>query len=99
MTMIASLVFFLFASAFTYAPTSSNSSVDLERTSVELVNDIKIEMMGGCDTCTFNSQGAPNGCKSASFCGWTICEGSCDLDGQLCGECAACEDPTVPCQA
>lgn len=98
MTMIVSLVFFLFASAFTYAPTSANSSVDLESMSVELVNDGNVELMGGCYTCTFNSQGAPNGCKSASFCGMTICEGDCDMTGDLCGECA-CEDPTVPCEA
>jgi hypothetical protein len=88
-TLLLSAVIFLFASAFTLNP-----NLD---TSVSEESLIEMEMIGGCDTCTFDSSGAPNGCTSASFCGMTTCEGSCELGGTLCGECA-CEDPTVPCE-
>ena len=108
-TLILSMLFLLVAGAFTLAPETNNLHPN---TPVEKITNpgpelnlpaldevfIEIELRSGCDTCTFNSSGAPSGCKAASFCGMEICEGSCELGGDLCGECA-CEDPTIPCEA
>jgi hypothetical protein len=97
--MVLSLAFFLFASAFTLAPERSANDI-AEGVTIELVEETAPALsMSDCKTCTFGSSG-PNGCKSASFCGLTECEGNCDQSGgDLCGECAGCSDPTVPCQA
>ena len=98
LTMVLSLAFFLFASAFTMAPeltaneTAENITIELVEKPAPALN------MSSCYTCTFGSSG-PNGCKSAGFCGLDECENNCDQSGgTLCGECA-CPDPTVPCEA
>lgn len=90
-TLLLSAVIFLFASAFTLSP-NIDSSISIE-TQIELE-----EVRSSCSTCTFDGSGAPNGCTSATFCGMETCEGTCELGGELCGECA-CEDPTIPCEA
>lgn len=111
MTMIVSLVFFLFASAFTLVPSnnnyieSNNVEQSLNHNSETKTLEVEILKMesgcnSGCCTCTFGSGGAPNGCKNAAFCGLTQCTGLCDQSGgDPCGECTDCLDPTVPCQA
>lgn len=99
LTMVLSLAFFLFASAFTMAP-ELTANETAEEVTIELVEETPKELiMSGCQTCTFGSNGAPNGCRGAGFCGMSFCEGSCDMSGELCGECAGCDDPTVPCEA
>lgn len=106
-TLIVSLLFLLVAGAFTLAPETNNlypNTVIEEITASESVLNLPVMLeteaaASGCFTCTFGSGGAPNGCGSASFCGLSECEGSCDqTGGDLCGECA-CEDPTGICEA
>lgn len=75
--MILSIVFFLVTSAFTLAPDMTDTPIETP-----------IEVVSGCDTCTFGSNGTPSGCRTASYCGLTSCTGSCNLQGELCGECA-----------
>lgn len=100
--LILSLLFLLVAGAFTLAPETNtlhpNTAVEEIANPVSEINLPELEeAASSCHTCTFGSGGAPNGCRSASFCGMEICEGSCELGGDLCGECA-CEDPTIPCE-
>lgn len=107
-TLILSMLFLLVAGAFTLAPETNN--LQPNTTVEEIANpgpELNLpslpeleEVASSCYTCTFGSSGAPDGCKSAAFCGLDTCTGSCDqTGGTLCGECVECEDPTVPCEA
>ncbi len=92
-TLIFSILFLLIAGAFTLTPETNNlhTNTPLE----EIANqgpELKPltwyeleEVALKCYTCTFGSGGEPNGCKNAEYCGMEICEGSCEMDGQLCG--------------
>ncbi|MCC5940621.1 MAG: hypothetical protein JJU37_03700 [Balneolaceae bacterium] len=108
-TLILSLLFLLVAGAFTLAPETNslhtNTAIEEMAYPVPDLNLPELEeassgCTSGCCTCTFGSGGAPNGCANAGYCGLTECKGGCDQsDGILCGECAGCADPTVPCSA
>ena len=76
LTVVLSFIFFMIASAFTVIPEGTDK------------NDY--HFVSSCETCTF-SGGTPSGCTEAQYCGMSICIGSCNLEGVLCGECAGPE--------